>query len=168
MNTDDPEFRDRVREVVRDCFLCGDDANAIRAIRDWRLFDDLKDIGCESEVNFAFTAIGNRFDNVIWQMPRAPITGMRLTLSNCDVLVNGTGDDDNFVVQQTHAGVLEVRINRMTMAAFGTDVSPELQVERAEHERTRAELERVRARLAAVTAELEQLPARLAALQGSR
>ena len=143
MNTDDPKFRDRVREIVRDAFLRGDDENAIRMIRDWRLFDDLADIACDPETNFGVTVIGNVFEGVSWLTPRAPVTGLSFTLTRCRVLAN----DSNFIVQQTPKGVLEILIRNMDMALSGTDVSPELQLERAEHGRTRARLERVQEEL---------------------
>ncbi len=155
MNTDDPAFRDRVREVVRDCFLRGDDANAIRAIRDWRLFDDLKDIVVPSAANFSCEAIGNVFedtdsDNFTWLMPVAPVTGMRFMLSNCVVLAG----DRNFLMHQLTDGVIDIRIRGMHMAALGTDTSPELQAERAEHARTRTALENTQSRLDVATREL--------------
>ena len=142
MNTDDPDFKTKARAIVRDLFINGDDENAVRLIRDCRLFEGLADVAA---ANCAISIIQNQFENSGYQevVPQRPITGLRLALHGCIVLA---GAEEDFVIRQLPDGVVEVYIRNMIMTSE-VDASPQLQAERVAHARTRNLLDACRARL---------------------
>lgn len=194
-DTNDPSFKERVRAVLRDCCLRGDDENAVRIIRDWKLFDDLADM---PPGNCAISLISNIIDMTPLE-PQAldaiqpappdsdglfaeiasrplggpvrlngrPITGVRFRLSDC-VVMKEPGQGGQFAIRQLEDGVVEVVIHGMVItSALDQDLAVLLATERSHHAATLAELADCRAQLLQLEGVVAEYQARIAKLEQS-